>query len=521
MRPLILVLVLLIIAGACAADSISDAAGIVRVFGDASSWISTCFVIGDGSWVVTTADSITEKTSPDSSQVINYPVFISRYTGQAYQCELKAHDKDLNIALLKLPITGLPAAPFAQAADFSKAGFGTMGQLTTGDPIGAPWPTDIYGITLSRDKEKKLIVDRWNAEKSFICDMGNYKWLFLIGVQPDNPIPNGSMIARPSGIVGMYLNKLTVTGGAQNTVFGRCAISTEMARYLTGHGVSASTLYDPPKPTITGPEDADAAFQLQSRVYSAISVNKAGSVLEAAKALTKARPNDAQSLLVLGIAQTASGKPEDALKTYDEAAKLDPKLGTLHTNRALTLLSLKKTTEAEAELLKAADEAPSDVRPAAALANFYLGNDEALDKAVTWAKKAVVMAPDSPAARLLLARTLKSKKDYPTAINTIAGAIKIAPDWCDAWYALGSTYEEAGDKQNAEKAYRKLVEKQPRNPNSYLTLASFLIDQGQKDEPTELLNKLRDLKPLKDILDAAQVLQDKIDGKKPAEEKTE
>jgi len=124
------------------------------------------------------------------------------------------------------------------------------------------------------------------------------------------------------------------------------------------------------------------------------------------------------------------------------------------------------------------------------------------------------MAPNSAAAELLVGKVEKSRKNYQAAVKAIGEAVKMAPEWGEAWYALGVTYEEAGDKANAEKAYRKLVEKQPKAPGSLMTLASFLADDGKKDEATELIDKVRALNPPKEVLDAAQTLQDKIEGKK-------
>ena len=501
---------------AAVGGSLADCAGVIRVFGDASSWMSSCFVVGDGSWVITTSDAVVEKASPETQRAIRYPIFISPYTGQAYQCELKANDKDLNLALLKLPVKGLPSAPLAQMSDFSKAAYGTMGQLMSGEPIGNLWSTEIYGITREKKGDVyRLEVSKWNAKKVFVTDIGKYKWPFLSDVSPDTAVPNGSMVVRLSNVVGLYINKLTITGGKAPVKFGRCVMSTEIANYLSKHGIDTATLYDPPAATIQSEENADTAFQLQARIYSQIGIGRPDLALSYATDLVKIRPKDAYSQLALGVALTGAGKFEDALKAFDEAAKLDAQVPNLRTNRALALIGLKKRAEAEAELLKAVDEATGDVRPVTALADFYLGDDTTIDKALIYAKKATTMASDSPAALLLRARAEKRKKNYQDSVNTIGEAIKLAPNWGDAYFALGSTFEQAGDKANAEKAYRNLVEKQPENAKSIFTLASFLVDSGQKDEPTELIAKIKALNPPKDILDAAQALEDKIQGKKP------
>ena len=174
MRALVIAIIVLTAAavGASAAD-LSDAAGVVRLFGDTSSWTSSCFVVGDGSWVITTSDSISEVIGPETIQTIRYPLFISAFTGRAYECELKAINKELNVAILKLPVTGLPAAPLAKGTDFSKAVSGTLGQLSSGEVVGGPWATKIFGITLDKSrKQPKLGIDQWSAKMAFVTEIG-------------------------------------------------------------------------------------------------------------------------------------------------------------------------------------------------------------------------------------------------------------------------------------------------------------------------------------------------------------
>jgi tetratricopeptide (TPR) repeat protein len=515
MRALFFALVIVAVTGVMVtAADLADCAGVVRVFGDMSSWTSSCFVVGYGSGVNTTNDSITEAIGPETSQTIRHPLFISAYTGQAYECELKTANKELNIAILKLPVAGLPAAPLAKIADFSKAVSGTLGQLSSGEIVGGAWPTDILGIALIKSgSQPRLGVEQWSAKKAFITDIGKYKWAFISGVSPSAPVPNGSMLARDGIVMGVYVSKLVVTGGREDIVYGRCAMAPEIARFCGDAGISTQTLYDPPSPTVSKPSGASEAFQLQAQIYTAIGASKPERALNAAAVLVKLLPKDAQARMSLGVARLGAGKAEEALKTFDEAGALDPKLPNLRCNRALALVALKKTAEAEKELLKAEEEFPNDPRPVVALASFYLSDEKTLDKALSYAKKATILTPNSAAAELMVGKVEKSRKDYPAAIKAIGEAIKMAPAWGEAWYALGATYEEAGDKTNAEKAYRTLAEKQPKNPDSLITLASFLLDIGKKEEATETLNKIRALNPPKEVLESVQKLQDKIDGK--------
>ncbi|NLN75056.1 MAG: tetratricopeptide repeat protein [Armatimonadetes bacterium] len=520
MRALVIAIIVLTAAavGASAAD-LSDAAGVVRLFGDTSSWTSSCFVVGDGSWVITTSDSISEVIGPETIQTIRYPLFISAFTGRAYECELKAINKELNVAILKLPVTGLPAAPLAKGTDFSKAVSGTLGQLSSGEVVGGPWATKIFGITLDKSrKQPKLGIEQWSAKKAFVTEIGRYKWLFVNGVSPALPVPNGSMVAYNDIVAGMYISKLVVTGGSEDIIYGRCAMAPEIARYCGDSGIDSSTLYEPPKPTAAKFAQAGDAFQLQAQIYTAIGAQRPALALNAATALVALLPKDAKAQISLAVAQLGADKAEEALKTFDKARELDPDLPNLRCNRAQALAALKKTEEAEKELLEAEKGSPQDPRPVVALASFYLGDEKTLDKALSYAKKATILTPNSAAAELLIGKVEKSRKNYAASIKAIGEAVKMAPEWGEAWYALGATYEEAGDKANAEKAYRKLAEKQPKNPDPLITLASFLIDIEKKTEAAEVLTKIRALNPPKEVLEAVQKLQDKIDGKAEEEQ---
>ncbi|MDH7602148.1 MAG: tetratricopeptide repeat protein, partial [Armatimonadota bacterium] len=466
---------------------------------------------GDGSWVLSTADSVVEKVGPETEQTIRYPIFISAYTGQAWQCEVAAVDKELNIALLKLPVKGLPAAPLAQASEFGKVPMATAGQVMSGEPCGIKWPTSIYGITREQKGDTYVLsVGEWQADKAVITEIGNWKWLFLSDLKPNTPIPSGSMVARGSSVVGIFLNKISIGSGAQRMSFGRCSISAQIARYLSEHGVDTTVLYDPPSATVKKEENANDAFQLRAAIYTQIAAGRPAAALEKAQALVKLRPGEADAHLLLGIALAGAGKLEEALKTFGDAEKIDPELPMLRTNKALVLVGLKKPSEAEAELLKAAEKAPNDVRVIAALADFYLGDEKTYEKARTYARKAEAMAPNSPGIKLLAARAEKRLKNYQAAVDLIKQALKMAPSWPEAYYALGSTLEESGAKAEAESAYRKLVELQPRDPNAFVVLSSFLIDQGKYDEARELISKARELNPPQPIQDAIKALEESL-----------
>lgn len=505
------VLFLLAAAAQAGAVSIPECQGIVRAYGDATTWMTSAFVIADGGWVVTTADAVTEKITKGITQPVRTAVFISAYTGEAFQCEVKAVNPDLNAALLRLPRAGLPSVQFARADGFSKVMYATLGQLMSGEQTGGGWKTEIHGLIRERGGTGNLVVQEWSANKAFLTDIGDYKWLFLSEMSERN-MPSGSVVARGPLVVGMYLNRLSITGGETIVSYGRCAAAHSIAAFAVKNGVLEEMLYSPAAQTVRADQASPTVFQLNAAIYSFIGAGLAAKALEAASELVKFRPADAEAQTAYAIALTASGRFEDALRALDEAAKLNPKLPTLRLDRAAALTGLKKDAEAEAELAKALEERPNDLRAITAAADFYSADPKTLDKALAHAEKAVRLAPNSPAAKLLLARVKKRMKNYDSAIAQIEEAIKLVPNWPPAYYALGTTCEEKGDTAKAEAAYRKLVELQPKNPEALLTLAGFLADNAKPADALDFLIKLRELNPPQAALDAAKKIEDDIKG---------
>ena len=339
-------------------------------------------------------------------------------------------------------------------------------------------------------------------------------------VTPEGAIPSGSAVMRDTTVIGMYLNKLRITGGRTEFVYGRIAISTEIARYLSNHSISTAELYTPPTPTIKRSDDSDTIFQLEARVYSSIGARAPALAVEPASALVKIVPDNAQTQLALAVALTGAGKFEDAMKALDAAAKLDPRTADLENEPRNGAHRTGEESRGRGRVPAGSESCPRRHPPAYSNRRFlHVRRENARDKALTYAQQAVTAAPNSPATLLLVARVQKRQKNYQAAEATIVSAMKMAPEWADAYYALGSTFESAGDTENAEKAYVKLVGKQPKNPAYLLTLASFYADHDKKDDAAEQITKIRALNPPKPVLDAAKALEDKMAGKKPDEGK--
>ena len=80
------------------------------------------------------------------------------------------------------------------------------------------------------------------------------------------------------------------------------------------------------------------------------------------------------------------------------------------------------------------------------------------------------------------AAMLMMNKNYTTAIELYEKAVKIAPDFYDAWNNMGGCYGGKGDYEKAYDCYLKASECNPNKPNPVYGLALSTRDLGKYDE---------------------------------------
>ncbi len=497
----------------------SDCVGLIWAFGESSNWATSGAVVGDGRWVISTIDAVAQSVGAKTINARNI-VFVSPYTGKSYPCDIKYTNAEMNICLLKMQTPGLPSITLAKKEDFARAQFGTLGQLMSTDKVGSNWPTQAYAVFGKSSKSGALMsVGLWNAKRAFVLELGNYQTLMLSEFDQEAPLPSGAIVFRNRKAVGMYVQKLTLTGEHVTLGYGQCGASFEMAELLQGNGPTRESLYSPPVSTIAKPADAAKLFGLQNEVYSALAVDAGADAVDAAQALVDADPKDAQAHVLLGLTLADKDKLEEALKQYDLAIAIQPGLRLARVRKAVALFDLDKKDDALTQLLAINKETPRDVGAINGLITIYSSDPKTLDTALAFAKKGADVNP-SPAQFMRLVDLQKQKKDWRGAVDTLGKLLKAFPDFYAAYVEIGRVCELAGDNASAENAYRKLVQVDKSNPDSYLILAEFLAITDRKPEAKVVLGKLRDLKPGKGALDAAQALEDKIDGKTPAQEPT-
>lgn len=80
--------------------------------------------------------------------------------------------------------------------------------------------------------------------------------------------------------------------------------------------------------------------------------------------------------------------------------------------------------------------------------------------------------------------------DAAEARQWLETAVRLDPDWAQAWLNLGVARRRTGDSQGAEEAYRSALRVDPGQPQAYHNLYSLMRLRGERDAAGELLRIL-------------------------------
>jgi Tfp pilus assembly protein PilF len=107
--------------------------------------------------------------------------------------------------------------------------------------------------------------------------------------------------------------------------------------------------------------------------------------------------------------------------------------------------------------LKAALKADPQMAQAAYNLCVIVSKDR-LGEAVTYCKMAADIRPQEPRYAYTLAFYQLQKGDEKDAVKTLEALIEKQPAYADSYLLLGGIYEKQGEKEEAEKIYKKALE---------------------------------------------------------------
>ena len=196
---------------------------------------------------------------------------------------------------------------------------------------------------------------------------------------------------------------------------------------------------------------------------------------------------------------------EIARKLFEEAIALDPNYANAYACLARNyfrkfIWAWGKTPEESIEKsVEMAKKALSlDEQNAGAymvLANVYAKTGQ-LEKAMTAGKKGLSFDPANSLTNAQYGYNLYNLGKFREAIRLLEKAIRIDPK-SPRWYltVLGWSYFMMGQNEKAVTAFKKLLNREPKNADAHANVGAALIVAGKPEEAIEMLEQALDLNP--------------------------
>lgn len=179
-------------------------------------------------------------------------------------------------------------------------------------------------------------------------------------------------------------------------------------------------------------------------------------------------------------AMVQEGRYRDAMQSFSRMTRQFPERSRPALNQALVLLSVGQVDAGIAEL-----------------------------------RKLTEVFGDDPLIHFYLARALIRKTQYAEAEKSLLEAIRLKPDFGNAFLTLGLVYEKTERLADALKCYQSATAQNPEDVAGHISLARLLLDQSRLDEAQLSLLKAEKLQPLPpEILDEVQGLRTRIQNAK-------
>jgi len=125
-------------------------------------------------------------------------------------------------------------------------------------------------------------------------------------------------------------------------------------------------------------------------------------------------------------------------------------------------------------------------------AHAGMGN---FDAVIDSCKQAIKINPDYVDAYYNMGNALQDKGELDAAIASYKQAIKINPDYVEAYYNMGNVLKNMGDLDAAVANYKKAVKINPDYADAYSNMGSALQDKGELDAAIESYKQVIKINP--------------------------
>jgi Flp pilus assembly protein TadD len=211
------------------------------------------------------------------------------------------------------------------------------------------------------------------------------------------------------------------------------------------------------------------------------------------KPTTGSEEGKEQAWLALGHV-LESGKPDEALDAYRQAAGLQPKDLEPHLSSALLLEKTGHFADAEQEYRRALGLRPGSVDALTGLANLYMRGRK-YPEALEALRQLVGVHPNDAGAHMQLGRMLETAGQNDDAIVELQAAIKLDAKDAGAKRDLAELYVKSGKNDQAQALYEALLASAPGDPELHDQLGKALLRQKKYGDAQQQFSLAVKLKP--------------------------
>jgi tetratricopeptide (TPR) repeat protein len=195
------------------------------------------------------------------------------------------------------------------------------------------------------------------------------------------------------------------------------------------------------------------------------------------------RPEFVEVLTNLGLVHRFQGRAGEAMACYHKALGINPAFSAAHNNLGLTLLDERKWAEAAASFQEAVRLDPNNAE-----ARYNLGT--ALEE------QRKLLGVDSQAVAYYEQAVLAFDQGrLDDAVAALQQALRVQPDYAEAYRKLGCTYFRQGRHDEAVASYHQAIALQPSSGIFHSELGSVLVAQGKFHEAEAVCREAVRLQP--------------------------
>lgn len=176
------------------------------------------------------------------------------------------------------------------------------------------------------------------------------------------------------------------------------------------------------------------------------------------------------------------GDLEGSVEQFQKAIKDEPEDAERRQAFAQVLYRLGRFDEAEVEAAKAVELAPEGVAGRMVLYSVYVGKGD-LTRASQALAEARRIAPNSIEVLRQVAFIASQGGTAADQIAANEAIVAVDPADTEAWLALGDLYAQAGDSARSEAAYQNVIEQDPQNADQVFFNLGALLINGEDRSP--------------------------------------